>query len=1059
MKQLIRRFSLVVSLNLISLLFSGAAKGQQISPDGTLPTNVDLLGNVFEITGGATEGSNLFHSFGEFSVPNGFEAFFNNGLSIENIISRVTGGSISSIDGLIRANGSANLILINPAGISFGSGASLDIGGAFLGSSANSIRFEDGTVFSANPNQTPLLTVTAPIGVGFAPNPGDIQSQGANLSLKSGNTFALIGGNVSLDSTSITTPSGNIEIASVGSNESVSLTAIPQGWELGFEGVSNFQDIQFSLGTLKSGEINIIGQDISLTGSIWETEGATSNNPGLNEVSGDISIIGRDISITEESRLAATERIEVPQPFGPSDFIYSPFGGDIIIQGENIIISQGTEALLPTLLTRGNFGAGNITIQGRNITITEGSQREDDFEFFNPVDTIDADSLSNQLSGTITIDGEQIIIDDSVGISSEIWNQPESIQGEPARNIGGIFIGTNTSGNRIIISGRDNIPLGDGNTQIITDTHGFHLENQTPGIANNIEIGNINSQQVILEGGSEINAESHPHTPGMPPEGFFGNRTDFNAGRAGSITIRGQQVNIRGEDTRVTATSFGSGIGGDITIEGENIAIENQAAVLAETGGTTPEAEGGSISIGRNFTNNQVIIDNATVSVTTGTTIAESHGNDPESANAPAGNISIGSPNSTLDILNGSVISASTIQAEGLGFGNAGLIQIDANQFNLIQNAVVASQTETFGDAGNIVLTIGDLLQIQNSSITARTTNSGDAGNIGVFTNSLLLDSSSSILSTTTSSGNAGDIVVFANSLELDNNSSISSNSSTAANSAQAGNIFIATDSLSLDKESSISSDPETGSQGNIDIRSNQVILRNNSTISTDSEETSDGGNINISGFDSSIIDFDLFEDILFEDSEPPNPSTSADFIALLEGSNITANAEVGGTGGRITIDADGIFQCGDCLIQAEGGISGIVEINTPNVQNNLEFLDVPQQVITSEQVVVSACDTDKGKQANQFTITGRGGLPPSPTSPLTTEALISFDADNELQQNSEETNNLSQDSEHKEYPSPAKGWYVNAQGNLILAANIPNGNPNNSGDINPDCNSISHNQ
>ena len=971
MKQLIRRFSLVVSLNVISLLFTGAAKAQQISPDGTLPTNVDLSGNVFEITGGATEGSNLFHSFGEFSVPNGFEAFFNNGLSIENIISRVTGGSISSIDGLIRANGSANLILINPAGISFGSGASLDIGGAFLGSSANSIRFEDGTVFSANLNQTPLLTVTAPIGVGFAPNPGDIQSQGANLTLKSGNTFALIGGNVTLDSTSITTPSGNIEIASVGSNESVSLTAIPQGWELGFDGVSNFQNIQFSLGTLKSGEINIQGQDISLTGSIWETEGATSNNPGLNEVSGDISIVGRDISITEESRLITTERIEVPQRFGPSDFIYSSFGGDIIIQGENIIISQGTEALLPTLLTRGNFGAGDITIQGRNITITEGSQQFDDFEFFNPVDTIDADSLSNQLSGTITIDGEQITIDDSVGISSEIWNQPDSIQGAPDPNIepGSILIGTNTSGNRIIISGSDNLPDNVANTQIITDTHGFHEDGQTPGIANNIEIGNINSKAVILEGGSEINAESHPHNPDT-----FGIRTDFNAGRAGSIIIRGQQVNIRGEDTRVTATSFGSGIGGGITIEGENISIEDQAAVLAETGGTTPEAEGGSISIGRNLTNNQVIIDNATVSVTTGTTIAESHGNDPELANAPAGNISIGNPNSTLDILDGSVIRASTIQAEGLGFGDAGLIQIDANEFNLIQDAVVASQTETFGSAGNIFLSIGSLLNIENNS--------------GINVTSL--------------------------------------------SQGTAGNITIVTDSLLLNNQGMITSETVTGEQGNITIQSRQAILRNNSEIETDSNQTGDGGNITF---------------------------TSADFIALLEGSSITANAGQLGQGGVITIDTQGVFQCGDCRIEAEGGISGIVEINTPDVQNNLEFLDVPQQVITSEQVVVSACDTDKGKQANQFTITGRGGLPPSPTSPLTTEALISFDADNELQQNSLETNNLSQDSEKKEYPSPARGWYVNAQGNLILAANIPNGNPNNSGVISPDCNSISHNK
>ena len=921
MKQFIRQFSLVGIITMMSLLFSSVAKGQ-IAPDGTLPTNVDLSGNVFEITGGATEGSNLFHSFGEFSVPNGFEAFFNNG-AIDNIISRVTGGSISNINGLIRANGSANLILINPAGISFGSGASLSIGGSFLGSSGDRISFEDGTVFSADPNQPALLTVSAPIGVGFAPQPGDIQSQGANLTLAEGNTFALVGGNVTLDSTNITTPSGNIEIASVGGGELVNLTEIPQGWELGFEGVNNFQDIQIASG----------------------------------------------------STLASTQRtvIAEAQPPRPTIASYSDFGGDINIRGRNITISQGAEANLPTIFTRGQAEAGDITIQGQNITITEGSQQFDN-EFFNPVDTIDADSLSNQSSGTITIDGEQITIDDSVGITSEIWNR--SIQGEPdsSASRGAILIGTNTSGNRITISGRENVPEDDGNTQIITDTHGFHGNNETPGTANNIFIGNINSEQIIIEGGSEIAAESHPHNISSG-----GTRTDFDAGEAGSISIRGQQVDIRGEDTSITATAFGTRSGGDISIEGVNIAIEDRAIVVAETSGAEVEAQGGTISIGRNSTNNQVRIDNATVSVRTGETIAESHGRtgrETQFGNAPAGNIFIGNDNSTLDILNQSQISASTIQAEGFdpGTGSAGRIEIDANEFNLIQDAVVASQTETFGSAGNILLTIGNLLQIENNSqINVTSLSQGTAGNINIVTDSLLLN----------------------------NNGIISSNT-------------------------------ETGEEGNITIQSRQAILSNNSEIVTNSNQTGDGGNITF---------------------------TSTDFIVLLDSSNITANAGEVGQGGVITIGTVGLFRCGDCRIQAVGGESGIIEINTPDAQNNLEFLDLPPQVITSEEVVVSACDIDKGRQANQFTIIGKGGLPPSPTSPLTTDALIDFDSENDVQQNSADLDNKTENSATEEFPSPARGWYVNSQGNLILAANIPNPNPYNPGFTSPDCDSISHNE
>ena len=142
MKQLLCQLSTASSIVLITAI---PVKGQ-ISSDGTVPTNVNQSGNVFEITGGVEEGSNLFHSFQEFSVPTDNIASFNNAQTIDNIISRVTGGSISNIDGLIRANGNANLFLINPAGIIFGPNASLNIGGSFLGSTADSIVFPEGGI-------------------------------------------------------------------------------------------------------------------------------------------------------------------------------------------------------------------------------------------------------------------------------------------------------------------------------------------------------------------------------------------------------------------------------------------------------------------------------------------------------------------------------------------------------------------------------------------------------------------------------------------------------------------------------------------------------------------------------------------------------------------------------------------------------------------------------------------------------------------------------------------------------------------------------------------------
>ena len=153
----------------------------QITPARRLPNNssVTINGNTFNIIGGTQAGRNLFHSFQSFSVPTGGTAYFNNGLDIQNIISRVTGGSVSNIDGLIRANGVANLFFLNPSGIVFGRNAQLNVGGSFVGSTANAIQFGNAGIFSAStPNTpTPLLTINPSALLFTQTNPGVITNQ------------------------------------------------------------------------------------------------------------------------------------------------------------------------------------------------------------------------------------------------------------------------------------------------------------------------------------------------------------------------------------------------------------------------------------------------------------------------------------------------------------------------------------------------------------------------------------------------------------------------------------------------------------------------------------------------------------------------------------------------------------------------------------------------------------------------------------------------------------------------------------------------------------------
>ncbi len=112
----------------------------------------------------------------------------------------MTGGSISNIDGLLRANGAANLFLINPNGIIFGPNARLDVGGSFVGSTASSLNFADGSFFSATaPQATPLLTVSVPIGLQYGGTAGGIQVRESFLQVRTGQTLALMGGDVSVE--------------------------------------------------------------------------------------------------------------------------------------------------------------------------------------------------------------------------------------------------------------------------------------------------------------------------------------------------------------------------------------------------------------------------------------------------------------------------------------------------------------------------------------------------------------------------------------------------------------------------------------------------------------------------------------------------------------------------------------------------------------------------------------------------------------------------------------------------------------------------------------------
>jgi filamentous hemagglutinin family protein len=160
--------SLMSSLGFGGLLTPGLAQvTTAITPDGTLGTQVTRNGVVHTISGGTRRGPNLFHSFDRFTVGTGDTASFIGSGVIENILSRVTGGQPSNIDGTLQSKiPGANLYLLNPSGVLFGPNASLDVKGSFHVSTADVLRFADGATFAADSGEQSSLSVAPPTAFG-----------------------------------------------------------------------------------------------------------------------------------------------------------------------------------------------------------------------------------------------------------------------------------------------------------------------------------------------------------------------------------------------------------------------------------------------------------------------------------------------------------------------------------------------------------------------------------------------------------------------------------------------------------------------------------------------------------------------------------------------------------------------------------------------------------------------------------------------------------------------------------------------------------------------------
>ncbi|MBW4572457.1 MAG: filamentous hemagglutinin N-terminal domain-containing protein [Tolypothrix carrinoi HA7290-LM1] len=885
-----------------------SVRAQQVSPDGTLSTTVSSPDNLnFTINNGDRVGGNLFHSFREFSVPNGGSAVFQNPLDVQNIINRVTGGSLSQINGLIQSQGSANLFLLNPAGIFFGPNARLNIGGSFFATTADSFLFENGLEFSATNPQAPLLTVNIPIGLRFRDNPGNITNQSVvqdntnfpvGLQVNPGNSLALVGGNVSLEQGGrLTAAGGRIELGGLAGAGTVGLDTTGNTFKLNFP-INNLSNVSLADDARVAVRSNG-GGDIAVNANIFT---ATNGGRLVGGIEGIATRNGGDITVnSNEFNISGVE----PQTQLGSG-IYQQVVSDASGNAGNININTKSfnASLSAVLRNRVEFGAtgnaGDITIKAGTVSFIDGGR-------------ISAGTLGNGNAGNVTINASDRIsfdgFNESDGFISGVLNTVDS---EATGNAGNIKFNTNnlilsnaeinssTSGN----GNAGNISVEVGEAIALTNSSLITANVQSGGSGKGGDI-DIRGRSLTVTDGSQIQAGIFREDSGLPG----------GIGTGGSIKINAS------DSVDISGFSFSNGLSGIFA--------------SAETGST---GSGGSIDI----TTNAFRLANFGV-----VTARTDNGNN-------GGNITINAK--TFEATNGLVQTSLSGQAEAGRLVSAGDIQLNvSDSVTLKDGSQINSSTSGKGNAGNISLQVGEAIALTDSSLI--TTNvqsggSGKGGDIDIRGRSLSLTGGSQINSSTFGQGNAGNISLQVGEAIALTDSSLITTNVQPGGSGKGGDIDIQGRTLTLTGGSQIQAGlfAETnglpggnGTGGSIKINASDFVdisgfnpvsrLRSGIFAPAETGSTGPGGSIDITTGAFRLSNFGI----------------------------VTARNDNGNNGGNITINAK-TFEATNGLVQTI--LSGQVETDGLFSAGDIQ-LNVTDSVSLLDRSLINSSTSGKGNAGN----------------------------------------------------------------------------------------------
>lgn len=978
------RLALWILVNFTPIVSIAEAKAQ-IIPDRTLGAessvvtpHVNINGIPTDrIDGGAIRGNNLFHSFQDFNINRGRGVYFANPSRIQNILSRVTGSSRSNILGTLGVLGNANLFLLNPNGIVFGPEARLDMRGSFIGSSADSILWENGLEFSAtNPEAPPLLTINIPIGLNFRETPGEIRVEGtgnsdifpnessSSLAVMPGQTLALVGGNVTFADGILTAPSARLEIGSV-EKGTVSLNPSLSGWELGYETVEAFGDIQL-LETSSLWNPNIIfnplagifvnGGNVRLEGRSQLASVTLGETPGgnivLNAVES-LEIGGVDETIFPYSSWIVNQ--VAPQATGNS--------GNIIVTAPQLTISDGGRIQTISL---GAGAAGKVEVNADTISLNGFSPLSNILEpgFANALHSrISSENYSTGPGGTVDISTRELnMLDGGLVLSlagpeatapggTIIVRVSESITGmgvnpnNPINGIASISFGMGDGGDIQVSAQR--LTLSDGaqinSTVTGSGTGGDVAVNASESIAAmginrffpvgvsgifGLTVGpadsgeiSISAPRLRLTDGGSVRSASFVELLGDPvPGAGMGNAGDIEV-VASLVELIGTSVLAPENQSSLTSVTFGSGDAGNVSISTRKLTIQDGASLSS------------AVLLGVAISEELLL----------------------GSGTGKGGNLTVNATESIEVIGRGIGTAGPSDLATGtLGTGSAGDTLINTQRLTVADGGLITAETSSIGNAGR--LTINATKQIIVSGIAAN----GVPTRVSANARSVVEDIQDAFFLPELPSGNTGELTINTPRLIVENGARLTVGHE--GEEGNAGTMQLNVSEIVLDRGGRIAAETRSGQGGNAILNvADSLQLRNGSAIAVEARGSQgNGGNLTI----------------------------NADTITSLSGSNITANA-IGGNGGNINITASGLFVSTDSAITASSRQreDGIVAINTPETDPTSGWLTLPDNLQDAAALIATRPCAQTGDSS--FAIAQRGGLAANPSHPLDSDLAM----------------------------------------------------------------------